>query len=215
MAREKIIELTLQKAQLDIPGEKAGSITKRMVIVTLVWPRPRVDHDTSAKTVEFQDGMLDLGKALWSERIMAKELVSGPFGMRVAVTGRVAEPLNSDFLRFLASGVMKAAATAAHNAVGTPAIADMAKLPVSFLADVTKDGKVKPPKVIASGLIDLQTDRLVKAKKVAIIKIDLEAEQDMYVLPKGKGAARPAKRRRVLKKGDPCGSVTFKAKVYN
>ena len=214
MAREKVIELTLQKAKLDIPGGRAGRSTKRMVIVTLVCPRPRVEQDMSAKTVEFQDGTLDLSKALWAERVMAKELVSGPFGMRVAVTDRVADPLESDFLRFLASGVMTAAATAAHNAVGAPVAADLAKLPFSFLSSVTKKGGVKTPKTIASGLIDLHTDSLLKGKKTVTIKVALKTEQDVYVLPKGKGSARASKRRRLLKKGDACGSVTLRAKVY-
>ncbi len=40
MAREKIIELTLEKARIALPGDARGA-TKRMIIATLVCPRPR------------------------------------------------------------------------------------------------------------------------------------------------------------------------------
>ena len=89
---------------------------------------------------------------------MAKELVSGQFGLRVAITEKVVEPTNSDFLRFLASGVMRAAATAAHAAVGDPVGADLAKLPLTYLAGVTEKSKTKKLNTIASGIIDMETD---------------------------------------------------------
>jgi hypothetical protein len=185
-----------------------------MIIVTLVCPRPRIPREVEAKTVNFTKGVVDMTKATWTERTMMKELVSGPFGMRVAVTDRIAEPLDSDFLRFVGSSILKIAGTAAHNAVAEDLGADLAKLPFAALARIVGKGKVKEPKTAASGEKDMQTGPLLKKSKAVTVKIPLTAERDIYVLPKTKGPARAKKRRLVLKEGTPCGSVTFKAKVY-
>jgi hypothetical protein len=143
-----------------------------------------------------------------------KQLVSGPFGMRVAVTDRVAQPLASDFLQLLGSSLLKLAGTAAHGAVTDPTGADLAQLPFSALSKIVGKGKIKEPKTAASGGKDLLTASLKKGKGAATITIPLRAEENIYILPKGKGAARARKRRLAEKKGAACGSVTLKAKVY-
>jgi hypothetical protein len=213
MARDRIIELTLEKAEIALPGGGRGA-TKRMVIVTLVCPRPRIAEKVASRTVEFRGGELDMSEALWMDRIVMKDLVSGQFGMRVAVTDRVVEPLNSDFLRLVGAGLLKAAGVAADKAVAEDVGGDLAKLPFTTLSKMVAEGKTKGAATAASGKKDLLTDRLLKAKGVTSIKVPLEAERDFYVQPGSKGAARKKKRRRVLKKGDACGSVTLKAKVY-
>ncbi len=212
MARDKIIEITLEKARISLPGDARGA-TKRVIFVSLVCPRPRVGRVVEAKTVEFKGGVLDMTKDLWTDRVLMKELVSGRFGLRVAVSDRVAQPLDSDFLRLVGSSLLKVAGTAAHGAVADNVGADLARVPFSVLSKMVGKGKVKEPKTAASGAMDLLTDPLLEMKGAKTLKVDLEAERDFYVMPKSKGAARAKKRRRVLKKGEPCGSVTFKVEV--
>jgi hypothetical protein len=209
MARDKVLELTLKKACVELPSRGAGKVVPRLVIVTSVWPRPLVEGRTVGRAVEFTDGEADLRKAAWGDRVMMKELVSGPFSLRVSVTERAAEPLTSDFLRFLGQGLMKAAGAEADRAAATALGGDLARLPFLYLADAVGRKTAKAPGTVASGAVDLHAERTWKSKKTVTVKVPLTAVKNIYELPSGKGRARAKKRRLVHRKGDTCGYVTL------
>ncbi len=209
MARDKALEITLKKARVELPSRGAGKAVSRLVIVSSVWPRPLVEGRTIGRAVEFTDGEADLAKAAWADRIVMKELVSGPFALRVSVTERAAEPLSSDFLRFLGQALMKAAGAEVEKAAGSKVGGDLAGLPFLYLADVTGKAKSKAPETLASGVVDLHADRTWKSKKTVTMKVPLTAVKDIYELPAGRGKARAKKRRLVHRKGAACGCVTL------
>jgi hypothetical protein len=166
------------------------------------------------KALDFEGGALDLSKAAWTERILFKEGVSGPFGLRVEVTERVSEPVASEFLRFLGSSILKVGASQIEEAAGTAVGGDLAKLPLVYLSRAVADAKAREPEAVASGVLDLDTAGTWKSRKTVSLKVPVKALKPVYSPVEDKRGARPKKRRLVLKQGEACGEVVMKGKVY-
>lgn len=83
MARRKILEILLDRVQIEETGGRASRDAQHLLLVTLVWPRARVEECVAVKPISLDQKAADLRKSMWIERILFKELVQGPFGMHV------------------------------------------------------------------------------------------------------------------------------------
>ncbi len=86
MGRQSVLEILLDRVQIEETTSRARGDTQHLLLVTLVWPRARVSKSVAVKPVLLNQKTADLRKSTWTERILFKELVEGPFGMHVGVT---------------------------------------------------------------------------------------------------------------------------------
>lgn len=211
MAKTKTLELSLEQARIDtMGGPRKG---KHMVIVSLVWPRPRIAERVAVKTLDFRNNAVDLSKSGWTEKILFKELILGQLGIEVGVTERVSDSQAADFFRFLGSSLLKMAGSEADDLMIDPLAGGIVKLPFQYLSNVIAKPAKKGPKMIASGMIDIDPDKTWKNKKTARIQVPLTATQSIYRIAKGSKGSR-GKRQLVLEAGAPNGLAVLSGKLY-
>ena len=218
MGRQGVLEILLDRVQLEETAGRPGRIAQHLLLVTLVWPRARVSECVAVKPVLLEQKNADLRKSTWTERILFKELVEGPFGLRVGITKRTSGKEISPFLRYVGSRLCSVAGKEIEDLILTPVLGPLARIPFRY---GTKYLSLKPqkkePPLIAEAGIDLSVDQLKEKKgKASPIHIPLVAPVAIYRpiqrKPK-KGGKAAATRRILLKEGDKNGSVDMTASL--
>jgi hypothetical protein len=157
MARKynkNVVEMTLQGVEGSGPWAPRGKASQHVVTATLIWPRPLVASRVAVQTHTFTSEGCQTAELDWSERILFKETVEGPFGVIV----QVSESLSAQQLTAIAGRLGKvffkaAASEAARVAVG-PGLSALARFPFDYLADeLSSLGKT--PSVVAAGRITI------------------------------------------------------------
>ncbi len=216
MATTRVLELLLERVQIDKEKTDRKGKKKRIVIATLVWPRPRIAERVTAKTVDFVNNEADLTKSTWTEKILFKERVLGTFGMQIAVTDPVNESQAAEFFAFLGAGLFKLAGTEGKKMMPTPFEGGLVKLPFEYLAKLIAAAAKKEPKIPNVGMIDLDAIKVWGEKqKNARIEIPLKAAFPIYRMARSKrGKGTRGKRQLVVKEGQVNGSVIVSGKLY-
>ncbi len=206
--RRDTLELTLEHVQgaESWAHQRAGA--ERLVMATLVWPRPLIAERVAARAYPFEKSKLDLAGRDWSERIFFKENVEGPFGLVIQVT----EPLTAQELRRVTASLgdvlLKTTGTELARLAAGPWTATLARFPFTHLAGALSDAG-KNPTIVAAG----QTTILPGTP--GPLEIPLSLPRDVTRVRRQRVGGRTRTRRETLhRKGDPAGTVRFDAVYY-
>ena len=214
MAKTKILELAIEQVRIDKSKSARKGKNKHRVIVSLVWPRPRIAERIAIKTLEFNNNTADLSKSGWTEKILFKETISGPFGIQVAITERVSDLQAEKFCRFLGSSLFKLAGSEAKGLMPSSIEGSLVRLPFEYLSKFIADAEGKGPKIAASGTVDLDADKTWEKKDDVRIKVPVKALQSTYKMVGSKrGGGKPVKRQLVVKAGQVSGTVVLSGKL--
>ncbi len=215
MAQLKVLELMLEKVRIDKEKTVRKGSTRRLVIATLVWPRPRIAARVSVKTLDLENNKADLTKSTWAEKILFKETVLGQFGIQVGVTNPVTESQAAKLIAFLGSSLLGLAGSEAKKVMSTSLEGGLIKLPFEYLAKLITASAGKDPKIPNSGIVDLHTAKTWQKKKSVRIEIPLKALQPIYRITRNKrGKGNSPKRQLIVKAGQINGSVVVSGKLY-
>ena len=151
--KRRVLELSIE--ELEIRETGARGTGRHFVVASLVYPRPAIAAKTVVKEVAFEDRAAVFGSAEWTDRVLFKETVHGPFGLRVEVTAALNEGQVSRFMKFLGGALFKIAASEADAlADGLPALA-VAGLPMTYVSKYLSGKGENRPSTIAVGVTDM------------------------------------------------------------
>lgn len=209
----RAFEVLLDRVEVkETGGRKDG---RHMVMVSLVWPRPRIAERVSVKTIDIEKGSVDLRKAKWMDRVVFKELINGPFGMKIGVTERVTESQFAEFLRYMASSVLKVAGGEAEDMIVNAVLGGIVEVPFEFLAKMLSKSGKDGPKVIASGSLDLHSEETWKKNESKQFKVPLTAPETIYKVTRSRREGTfQTRRRKLMEAGTDNGIIVFTGKVY-
>jgi hypothetical protein len=184
-----------------------------MVLVSLLWPRPLISERTAVKTLRFQKNAVDLSAAGWTERILFKEAVQGPFGMEISVTEQLSSEEVDKFFSIAGASLFKLAGSEVAGMVTSTMGAGLLKVPFQYLKKRASSSDDRPPRIIAAGTADVSLDDSWLAG--TNLEIPLQAPGRIYrcVQSRRHGTAT-RKRRRVLEAGEQNGVVRLTGMVY-
>lgn len=211
MARKysrNVVEMSLKAFSGPGPWGRGGKSSEHVVTATLVWPRPLVASRVAVQTQTFTRDGCQVGDMDWSERILFKETVEGPFGVIV----QVSESLSSRQLASIAGALgtifFKAAASEAARVAVGPGLRALAKFPFDYLADeLSTLGQT--PAVIAAG----RTTLLPGA--AGIVEIPLVVPDDIVKRRRiTRGGRRQTSREILHKQGDSAGNAILSLDYY-
>ena len=97
--RRKVATITLDEILILENGRRGDSASENMVLTSLIWPRPMIDLRTAVKSVRLEDGeRIKFSARPFHEKILFKEVVSGPFGITLEVTERKTPGVIAQFI---------------------------------------------------------------------------------------------------------------------
>ena len=216
MARRKIIQILLDRVQLQQIGSPERRESQHLLLVTLVWPRARIAECVTVKPITLEKKTADIRKATWTERILFKQLVEGPFGIHVGVSKRVSGKEIPAFLRFLGAQIFGIAGEEIEDLTPLPAAGALARIPFRYLSKSLSSTAKAAPKLIAEGTLDLNAKKWKAATKPLSLHVPLVATETIYRPPQRdstKGRKPAPGRRALLKQGDANGFVDMKLVV--
>lgn len=208
MYRRNTMEMRMQGIQEAGPWSRGGKQSERLVTVSLVWPRPLIASRVAVQTHTFTRDGLDVASKDWSERILFKETVEGPFGVIVQVSQSMTAQQMTRVAGAIGDAVLRAAgAQAASIAVG-PGLTALARFPFTFLAgEISNVGKTA--KVVAGGRTTLLPDAS------GTIEIPLRVPEDVIQTRRSTRGGRMQTRRQTLHKaGDAAGKAILEIQYY-
>ena len=214
MSRRSIIEVLLDRVEVAERGGDRRRKTRHLVLAALVWPRPTIAERTAMKNLEFNAGGVDLGDKDWTDRVLFKETVQGPFGIKIDVSDVVTDSQVAEFLRVMASSVLKLAGDEIAGLAAAPFVAGLVKVPFRHGSKlITASGK-KTTRVIAEGQVDIGATQVAEGRE-SVIKVPLVAPVriDRVTRTTTRGSVR-TRRRTLLKKGEPNGRVILRVRRY-
>lgn len=206
--RRTTLEVTLEAIDGGLAWATGKRATERLVTATLIWPRPLVAGRVSAHTLPFRKDGLDLTGRDWSERILFKEQVEGPFGLTIQVSESLTAQRLAHITAAIGEALLRAAGSeAAHVAVG-PGLTSLARFPFTFLAGQFA-GIGKIPNVVAAGRITLEPGTS------GPIEVPLRVPEDVVRVRQVRRVGRTQPRREVIRRrDDPAGTVRLEAVYY-
>lgn len=216
MYKRRILELSLERVELNVAGGRKKRGNKHMIIACLTWPRPAIAERISVKTLEFENNTADLSRSDWTTRILFKETVQGTFGLEVSVTEQLSNSQVSEFIGFMASSILKLAGAEAGELAASSLGAGLIKLPFTYLSKLVSASGKKPANMIATGTVDLRADSKWKAGKLVRIEIPLTAPETIYKTVRSRKHGELSTRRRtLLKAGAGNGTAVLRGKLYD
>jgi len=209
MARQKTIQILLDQVHLQETGGPEVKDPQHLLLITLVWPRARIEEAVAVKPITLDEKTADLRKGAWTDRIIFKELVEGPFGIHVGVSKKISGKEVPEFLKFLGAQLFGIAGKEAEDLANVPVAGAVARIPFRYLSKSLSSTKKVEPKLIAEGTLDLNAEKL-KPAKPSPIHIPLVATETLYRSPRRdsiKGRNLASGRKVLVKKGEENGFV--------
>lgn len=206
--RRNTVEMRLQSIEGEGPWSQGRKQSERIVTVSLIWPRPLVASRVAVQTHHFSREGLALAGWDWSERVLFKETVEGPFGVIVQVSQSMTAQQLTRVAVALGDAVLRAAgAEAARIAVG-PGLSAMARFPFTYIAGELS-GFGKTAKVVAAGRTTLLPG------EAGTVEIPLAVPEDVVQQRGSTKAGRSQTRRETLhKQGEAAGKAILELEYY-
>lgn len=214
MSKRKTLELYLDRLELENSG-LGRQADRHMVSVSLIWPRPAIPERLSVKTVDLDNGKVDLRKSGWAKRILFKEPVEGSFGIEVTVTDRLSNEQVGKMLSFIGSSVLKVTGNEASDLMTGAVAGGLVGMPLQMLAKIASSPKDIPARLLGSGFCDFDPeDDSAEKKEVLKIEVPLTVPETVYKTEKKKSHGGVSVARRMyLKEGQANGRVVLSAKL--
>ncbi len=206
--RRDTVELELKRIYGGGLWKQARKAVDRLVSVSLVWPRPLVAERVAARPHQFDRDGLNLEDRDWSERILFKENVEGPFGIVVQVSETLTAQQVAKITGALGAAVLQAAGSEAARLAAGPLLTSLARFPFTQLAGELS-GFGKTPRVVASGRTT------VIPGTPGPIDVDLTVPGDVVRVRRVRTGGRARTRREIIhRQGEPAGTVRLEATYY-
>jgi len=214
MYQRRTLELSLAKVDLSVTGEPAGVSSEHLLVARLLWPRPAIVEKVAFKNIELADGTLDLGSGDWTDRILFKEQVLGPFGVEIGVTTRVRDARVSEFVKTFVSSLFSITGKETDDlATGLPG--GLVSMPFKSLARFASGTGKDGPRLIATGARTLVAEELGSGTGEEPVAIDLVSPEPVWRIKRGRKQGQPSARRETLLKADqPNGTIELAARLY-
>jgi len=202
------LEMQLQAIQGTGPWSRGSKRSERIVTVTLVWPRPLVASRVALQTHTFTASGLDVAGKDWSERILFKETVEGPFGVIAQISESMSAQQLAKVAAALGTMILRAAGNEAARVAVGPGLAALARFPFTYVAgELSSLGKTA--RVVAAGRATLMPGQR------GSVEIPLAVPEDVIRLRRSTRAGRTKTRRETLhKQGEPAGTIRFDIDYY-
>lgn len=199
------LEMTLDTVRLTAEEPESA---ERIVLATLLWPRPMISERVSSRVLTFRDGAADLAEKDWTERILFKETVEGTYGLIVQVTEPMSSGEVAKFFRQLGEALLKVSASEMAKLVSGPWLGALARIPLQILAEeVGAPGQ--GPKLAAAGRITLLPG------EPGSLRIPLQTVRDQYRTETRRVGSRKITRRvKTASAGEPAGEIVLQADYY-
>ncbi len=206
--RRDTLELSLEGVQGGPVWATGRRETQRLITVTLIWPRPLVAARVATRQFAFTKEGLDVADRDWSERVLFKENVEGPFGVVVQVSQSLSSQELARITATIGGALLRAAGAEAASLVSGPGITSLARFPFNFLAgEVSGVGKV--PRIEAAGRVTLQPGQ------GGPIEIPLTVPEDIVRVRSVRSGGRTQSRREIThRKGTAVGTIRLDAVYY-
>jgi len=214
MYRRQILELSLDRVHVRVTGRRRSRTSRHVLTIGLVWPRPGIAERLAVKPVVLKDGVAEVGALNWTERILFKETVQGPFGLDVAVSEQLTGDDLAKFLKRLGSSLVKLAGSELGDLVSGSLGAGIVSAPFKAFGTVVAGSDRLLARVIGSGTADVSSSPGKKGERQFRLEVPLSAPGTVYrtVRRRTHGEVR-VRRRSVLKAGEENGSVVLSARV--
>ncbi|OVE75350.1 hypothetical protein BVX97_04935 [bacterium E08(2017)] len=213
MSKRKVMELLLDKVELEHTGSMSSRKGTHVVVVNLIWPRPAIAERSAVKTIKLEGNSAVPGKSEWIDRILFKETVEGPFGITASVTEPLSDGALAKFLSYAGSSLFKIAGGEVEDMMPVPLLGNMAGIPFVFLSKLVKERGEMPADVIAEGGVSLKAATGSKAVKKKIV-IPLTVPKNVYRTTGKRGPrSGPARRKVILKEGESNGCLYMSAQI--
>jgi hypothetical protein len=190
------------------PWSRGGKQSERLVTVTLVWPRPLVASRVAVQTHTFTSEGLVVDNMDWSERILFKENVEGPFGVIVQISQSMTAQQVARIAGVVGDAILRAAGSeVARIAVG-PGLTALARFPFTFLAGEVA-GLGKTAQVVAAGRATFLPG------EAGVVEIPLQVPDDVVQVRRSTKAGRSQIRRDIVHQaGEIAGKVLLDLRYY-
>ncbi len=206
--RRNTLELTLEGVTGDGPWGRSRGGSERLVTASLIWPRPLVAQRVSAHPLRFGQEGLEMAGRDWSEKVLFKEAVEGPFGLVVQISQTMTAQQLTRLAAALGDIALRAVGSEAGRLVDGSGLTSLARFPFTYLASQLS-GVGKTPQVVAAGRMTL-----LPGERGAI-DLPLVVPEDVVRVRRVRQAGRVQSRREVLHtSGDFAGVVHLRAVYY-
>ena len=207
--RRNTVEMHLRGIQGEGPWARSGKNADRLVTVSLLWPRPLVASRVAIQTHTFTPDGLDLVNLDWSERVLFKENVEGPFGVVVQISDSMTAQQIARTAGAIGEAVLRAAGSEAARVAVGPGLTALARFPFTFLA-----GKVSNlgdnAQVVAAGRATL-----VPGEQVGPVDVPLLIPADVVRVRRSTRGGRTRTRRETIHQAnDPAGVAQLELTYY-
>lgn len=191
----KTFHLFLDEIKINENGRSGGKTAQNLLMVSLIWPRPRIEERTTPHMLHLEDNQtIKYKNRPFDEKIIFKESIEDDFGIRVEVTERRTP---TQFQNLLS----KIIGSAVRSAWPMPASADTALRlvrsgTIRILENVDPKEKVR---IIGAGSTFIKHKPTQNGK----IKIPLTVPDDI----------KDRRHKLLLKQGEPNGHVSFTYRI--
>ncbi len=208
MYQRNTMELHLRGIQGEGPWSRGAKHTERIITVSLIWPRPLVASRVAVQTHTFTPDGLDVKDLHWSETILFKENVQGPFGVVVQVSDSMTAQQIARVAGAIGQAVLRAAGSEAARVAVGPGLTALARFPFNFLAgEISNLGNAK---VVAAGRASI-----VSGEQAGSLEIPLVIPEDVVQVRRSTRGGRTRTRRQTLHKAqDPAGIAQLELSYY-
>jgi hypothetical protein len=156
----RILEVRLERVELGVTSRRSAKAKagQHLLSATLLYPRPMIAERTSLKTVAIDDGVADLRKAGLSKRILFKEVIQGPFAIRIDVSEELSDGELGKFLETVTTTFTKVARSEATDMAVGAWTAGLIRVPIDHLSKALSSAKKSAPCSVGTGEADVTID---------------------------------------------------------
>ena len=209
----RTIEVALAGVRLESARTAQGG--NHLVVVNLVWPRPLIAVRTTIKTVMLSDGQADTSGWSWTDRILFKEDVEGPFGISADVSDELADDLIAGFMSSVASFGIKLAGDGIGDTAAGPLAGGLAAIPLEYMGKTAAAAGKAQAQSAGAGTLDLQVGPDWKAGETRNVRLPLTANRSISrmrrQMQRGRMAAKPE---RIMQHGEANGFIDMTVLPY-
>ncbi len=216
MYKRRILEVLLDAGSVDVSLQGSRAKSRNMIIVSLIWPRPGIYERVSVVTPDFECNKMYIRDSEWSERILFKEVVQGPFALKVSVTEPVSDKKLDEFMANMGSSLFKTAASELSDFSVGPLMGSLAKVPLMYLSSKTMSFLKESAAIIGTGTACLCADAKWKSGCVKRVTVPLVAPDAVFKTFRRKRHGESiARKRSVLKAGQKSGEISLSIMLYD